>query len=83
MNASLGSLGVATLSRGSELARGQAERRVFNATELEDEEAQEDGAGDDIEDTIPDHLRSRGDDIAALRQCPADRVGEEHECEVG
>ena len=61
----------------------EAERLVVDGVEAPEEEEQEDGAGDDIEDAVPDHLARRGDDVRALRQGPADRVGEEHEGEEG
>lgn len=65
------------------LARVQAERAVVDASQLPKEEEQEARAGEDVEDAVPDHLRARADDVRAFRQSPADRVGEEHEGEVG
>lgn len=38
------------------LAGVEAEGRVVDAAQLPKEEEQEDGAGEDIEDTVPDHL---------------------------
>ena len=46
------------------------------------EEAEEDGAREDVEDTVPDHLRSGRDDIAALRESPCNGVGDQHERQV-
>lgn len=61
------------------LAGLEAEALVVDSAELEEEEEEEDGAGDHVQDAVPDHLGRRGDDIAALGQGPADGVGEEHE----
>lgn len=47
-----------------------------------EEEGKEHRSGEDIEDTVPDHLRRRGDDVATLGESPTDRVGEQHEAEV-
>lgn len=68
---------------GGELARGKSERGVVNSVELEEEKQEEDGSSEDIEDTVPDHLRGRRDDVGTLGTCPADRVGEEEEGKKG
>ena len=65
-----------------ELAGVEAERVVVDAAELPEEEAEEDGACEDIEDAVPDHLGGDGDDVAALSARPGDRVGNQHEREV-
>lgn len=41
------------------LARGEPKGRVVDSVELEEEEQEEDGAGEDIEDAVPDHLGGR------------------------
>ena len=64
------------------LAGVQAEHMVVDSTDLPKEEEQEERTRDDIEDTVVDHLSRGGDDITALRQRPADGVGDEHEAEV-
>ena len=61
----------------------EAERGIVNGTKLEEEEQEEYGAGDNIEDAVPNHLRGRRDDIAALRESPADRISKEHERQEG
>lgn len=65
------------------LARVQAEGVVVDPADLPEEEEEEDRSCEDIEDAVPDHLGARADHIRALRKSPADRVGEEHEREVG
>lgn len=64
-----------------ELAALEAECLVLNRVESPEEEEQEDGAGDNVEDTVPDHLGCGGDDVGALGASPADRVGDQHEGE--
>lgn len=64
------------------LARLEAERVVVDRVEAEEEEEQEDGAGEDVEDAVPDHLGRGADGVAALGARPADGVGDEHEGEV-
>ena len=64
------------------LARMQAERRVVDTAQLPEEEEEEDGAGKDIEDTVPDHLARGVDHVRTLRKSPTDGVGDEHEGEV-
>ena len=44
-----------------------------------EEESTEDRLGHDIEDTVEDGLRVRGNDIATLRQTPGDGVEEPEE----
>lgn len=63
------------------LARREAEARVVDGAQLEEEEEQEDGPGEHVEDAVPDHLGRRRDDVRALGQRPADRVREQHERE--
>jgi len=63
------------------LARLQAEGRVVDGAKLEEEEQQEDGAGNAIEDSVPDHLGRGSNDVASFGQGPADRVCQEHESE--
>lgn len=41
------------------LARGEPKGRVVDSVELEEEEQEEDGAGEDVEDTVPDHFGGR------------------------
>ena len=85
MFASLLRLGDASRGSGSggELARGKSKRGVVDSVELEEEKQEEDGSSEDIEDTVPDHLRGRRDDVGTLGTCPADRVGEEEERKKG
>lgn len=64
------------------LPRAEAKHMIVDAAELPEEEEQEEGARDNIEDTVPDHLRARRDDVRALSESPADRVSDEHEREV-
>lgn len=64
------------------LARVEGKGRVVDAAQLEEEDAQEDGDGEDVEDTVPDHLGGDRDDVTALGTTPRDRVGDEHEGEV-
>ena len=85
MFASLLRLGDASRGSGSggELARGKSKRGVVDSVELEEEKQEEDGSSEDIEDTVPDHLRGRRDDVGTLGTCPADWVGEEEEGKEG
>ena len=64
------------------LARMQAERRVVDTAQLPEEEEEEDGAGKDVEDTVPNHLGGDRDDVAALCTCPCDGVEEEEQRQV-
>lgn len=48
---------------------------------MEDEEEEENWAGEDVQDAVPDHLGRVRDDVAALGARPADRVRDKHECE--
>ena len=61
----------------------EAKRGVVDRAQLEEEEEEEHGAGDDVEDAVPDHLARGRDDVRALGQRPADRVREKHEGEEG
>ncbi len=61
----------------------QAEGIVVCSAELPEEEDQEDGAGKDVEDAVPNHLGGDGDDVTTLRACPSDRVKEEEKGPVG
>ena len=63
------------------LAALEAERLVVDGAQLPQEEEEEDGAGDAVEDAVPDHLGRRGDDVGALGEGPADGVRQEHERE--
>lgn len=67
----------------SVLARPQAERGHVDGAEVEEEGEEEDGAGDEVEDAVPDHLARRRDDVRALGARPADRVEHEQEREGG
>lgn len=64
------------------LPRAEAKHMIVDTAELPEEKEQEEGARDDIEDTVPDHLRAGRDDVRALGESPADRIGDEHEREV-
>ena len=64
------------------LAGVQAEHMVVDSTNLPKEEEQEERTCDDIEDTVPDHLRGDGYDVGTLSARPRDGVGDEHEGEV-
>lgn len=63
------------------LAALEAERLVVDGAQLPQVEEEEDGAGDAVEDTVPDHLGRRGDDVGAFGEGPTDRVRQEHERE--
>ena len=45
------------------------------------EEEEEDRAGEEVEDAVPDHLARRRDDVPALGARPRDRVRDQHERE--
>ncbi len=61
----------------------QAKRMIVDSPNLPKEEEQEHRPSNDIEDTVPDHLARRGDNIRALAQRSTDGVGDEHERHVG
>lgn len=56
------------------LARGEAEQGVVDAADVEEQEGEEQGPGEEIEDAVEDHLGCGRDDVAALRAAPGDRV---------
>lgn len=60
----------------------QAEGRVINTAQLPEEEEQEDRAGKDIENTVPDHLGGHRDNVATLRARPSNGVEEEEEGQI-
>lgn len=48
---------------------------------MPEEVEEEHGTREEVQDTVPDHLRRRLDDISSLGACPADRVEDEQERE--
>ena len=59
------------------LAGVQAERCVVNAAQLPQEQEKEDGSGEDVENTVPDHFRGNRNDVSSFRTCPCDRIEQE------
>lgn len=74
-------LDVAGRAVSSVLAALEAKGGVVYATEFPEEDEQEEGAGEDVEDAVPDHLGGNGDNVSALSAAPGDGVGDEHEGE--
>ena len=64
------------------LAGVQAERCVVNAAQLPQEQEKEDGSGEDVENTVPDHFRGNRNDVSSFRTCPCDRIEQEEEGKV-
>jgi hypothetical protein len=64
------------------LARVKFKGRVVNGTELPEEQKQEDRAGENVEDAVPDHLKRDRDNVAALGTSLRGRVGDQHEGQV-
>lgn len=60
----------------------QAKRAIVDPAETPEEAEEEDGASEEVEDTVPDHFSRGGDDIAALGASPADEVEREEEGEI-
>jgi hypothetical protein len=67
----------------SRLARHQPESAVVDAAQAVQEEEQEDRAGQDVEDAVPDHLAADADDVGAFGAGPCDRVDEPDSGEEG
>jgi len=63
-----------TVRTVTELARVEAEGTVVNVPQPEDEVEEEERAENKIKDTIPNHLASRRDLVAALGDTPGDRI---------
>ena len=59
----------------------EAELGVVGVGEVPKEEEQEDGADEEVEDAVPDHLGRVRDNVAALGARPGDRVCNEQEGE--
>lgn len=64
------------------LCRHQAKPGVVDGAEGREEDEQEDGAGEDVQEAVPDELARRGDVVRALADRPRDRVKEQEEREV-
>lgn len=57
----------------------EAEGRVLDVADAEDEEEQEERAEEKIKDAVPDHFRGGRDHVRALRASPCDRVEKRQE----
>ena len=66
-----------------ELARLEAEGGIVDGAKEEEVDEEEEGAGDAVEDTVPDHLGVGGDDVGALSKSPADGVAEKNDRQDG
>jgi len=72
-------------SFGSSASAGvesEAEGGVVVVADGEEESSEEDGANDNIEDGVEDHLVGGFDHVGTLRDTPADGVGDQHEGDV-
>lgn len=58
------------------LARGETETGVVELGDGHDVDEAVDGLGEEIEDTVEDHLRGGGDDVSSIGDTPGDRVEE-------
>ena len=57
----------------------EAEGFVLDVADAEDEDEEEDGAEEEVENAVPDHLGGGRDDVGTLRTGPGNRIEEREE----